>query len=172
MELPQDICGEDEIKAMPSIIRGQYIEKTIEKTLELNSDSGATVDEINRNLGFDKRVISKYLEVLVAKRSAYKVIRGNSITYFKNGKLIHHILNKDLIMKDRTFSFKALFDGKEVFLYIQENRKNKLGLIEEGGGIIVPIKDLSLFADTVKKIEKETPEIREAMQKQILEVIG
>lgn len=163
LKLPIDVEDEEEISKMPAILKSQYIEKTIEKVLELNSQTGVNVESIHNELHFDKRVISKHLEVLVARRRAYKMIHGNTVTYFINGRLLHHIFKDDLDIEDRSFSFKALFDGKGIMIYIQENKKNKIGIIEEGGGIIVPLKDLSKFIERIQKIEKELPAIKDAL---------
>ena len=166
LNLPLDVEDGEEISKMPALIKSQYIENTIEKILDLNTETGVSVESIHTALHFDKRVISKHLEVLVARRRAYKMIHGNAITYFINGRLLHHIAKDDLDLDNRLFSFKALFDGKGVLLYVQENKKNKIGMIEEGGGIIVPLKDLHQFNERMKKIESEWP----ALKDKVLEV--
>ena len=167
LTLPDNILEEEEIKAMPPTERSQYIERVIEKTLELNTEQGVTQESVYRTFKFDRRCISKHLELLVARRIAYKVIQGNGVVYFKNGRLLHHIFKKDIDLGKRSYSFKALFDGKDVLIYIQENKKNALGIVEEGGGIIVPLKDLPEFSKCVSGIQDERPLIH----KQLIKVI-
>jgi len=171
VKIPNDLFDEKEIRAMPPSSRASYLEKVIEKIVELNNNVGVSVEAIFKATNFDRRTISKHLELLVARRIAYKVVQGNIVLYFKNGRLIHHIFKKDLDLNTRSFSFKALYDGNDILIYIQENKKNPIGIIEEGGGIIVPLRDLATFSEYVSKIKTEVPTIKDELKNKLLEVI-
>lgn len=166
VELPDDLLEKDEIKALPREERNQYLEDTIERVLELNSEKGVTAKELQEALNYDSRTISKKLEVLVAKRIAYKVVQGRSIRYFKNGRLVHPIFEDDLTLGDKVYSFKALFDGDDILVFIQENEKNSLGVTTEGGGIVVPLENIEEFADRASEIESKVPAIKEKLKEE------
>ncbi len=171
IELPDGIFEDREVRAMPPSERNAYNEKTIEKILDMNTNRGISVEDVFKATNFDRRTISKHLELLVARRIAYKTIQGNTMLYYKNGRLIHHIFKKDIDLGKRSFSFKALFDGNEVLIYIQENKKSPIGIIEEGGGIIVPLKHLEEFTSCVANIESEIPLIKNELKNQLLKVV-
>ena len=122
LNLPQDMIDVDAFRALPSTEKSNYEEKIIEKILELNQGKGVTITAVIENTYFDRNSVSKYLEKLVAKRFAYKIIQGQTIVYHKNGRLVHHIFKRDIDIGDRSFSFKALFDGSEIVIFIQENK--------------------------------------------------
>lgn len=165
--VPQDLLDVEAFKKLPASEKSLYVEKVVEKILDLNQGSGVTIPSILESTEFDRGSVSKYLEKLVAKRVAYKVVQGQTIVYHKNGRLIHHIFKRDIDFGKRSFSFKALFDGKEILVYIQENKKNPLGIIEEGGGIIIPLKEIKQFSEHVSKIESEIPVIKNKFMEMI-----
>lgn len=165
LKLPEDMLEEEEFRELPSREKGKYEEKVLEKILDLNQDKGITIPDIESNTYFSYHSISKHLDKLVAKRIAYKVKQGNSIVYHKNGRLIHHIFKKNIDIGDRNYSFKALFDGSKILVFIQENKKSPLGTIEEGGGIIVPLSKLNDFAERVRAAKEESPKIKKKMMK-------
>jgi hypothetical protein len=167
IKLPQDMLDKESYSNLPTNDKAAYAEKLIERVLDLNTDMGITVTQTAEATHADRKAIAKYLEKLVAKRIAYKVIQGNSIRYFKNGRLIHHLFNKDLALSDRDISFKALFDGRQVLVFIQEKRKNPLGEVEDGGGILIPMKDIDTFVNQAVKIMSEIPKIKKEFIKLI-----
>ena len=67
----------------------------------------------------------------------------------------------------RSFSFKALFDGKEILIYIQENKKNPLGIVEEGGGILIPLRDFTEFLKNLENVKTEVPVIKNKFMEMI-----
>ena len=158
--LPEELLEEEEFRHLPPTEKSHYAESALEKILDLNQDTGITISQLLENTYFERNTISKYLEKLVARRIAYKVVRGNTIVYHKNGRLIHHLFKKDMILSGRAFSFKALFDGKEILIFIQENKKSPLGVIEEGGGILVPLKDIKEFVECMNDVETQVPSIK------------
>lgn len=167
IKLPNEILEEKEYKHLSPQDKANYLERTMSKILDINTDTGVSIPLILENTYFDRKGISKYLEKLVAKRIAYKIQQGKTIIYFKNGRLIHHLFNKNIEIGNRLYSFKALFDGKQISIYIQESKKNVLGVIEEGGGIIVPLNDIKDFSLYVNKIKEEIPIIKEEFVRMI-----
>ena len=144
-----------------------YLERCLQEILNLNNERGVSIPQIIDSTYFDRKAVSKYLEKLVARRVAYKVQQGTTIIYHINGRLIHHLFQKTVPIGGRHYSFKALFDGNQVQLFIQEIKKNELGVIEEGGGIIVPLKSIEEFSDYVSKVKKEMPLIKEKLMDMI-----
>lgn len=144
-----------------------YMEKVLQEILSLNNDRGISIPQMIESTYFDRKAISKYLEKLVARRVAYKVQQGNTIIYHINGRLIHHLFQKTVLIGNRNYSFKALFDGNQVLLFIQEIKKNELGVIEEGGGIIIPLKNIEEFSEYIEKVKDEFPLIKEKLMEMI-----
>ncbi len=165
--LPEDLLDEEQFSHLPPIEKSYYVEAALEKILELNQENGVTIRQVLDSTYFERNTVSKYLEKLVARRIGYKVVQGNTIVYHKNGRLIHHIIKKDVDLSGRSYSFKALFDGKELLLFIQENKKNPLGVIEEGGGILVPMKEIKEFSDCIKDVEIQIPFIKNKLVEMI-----
>ena len=163
IKVPDNLIDEEQFKNLPPSDKSLYMEKIIGQILDLNVNAGVTIRDVLDNTYFDRRGVSKYLEKQVARRFAYKVQQGKTIVYFKNGRLIHHLFNRNIELEDKLYSFKALFNGNQIMIYIQENRKNKLGVIEEGGGILIPLKHMKEFSDYVSKVENEIPVIKKEL---------
>lgn len=164
---PDNILDEKAYNQLPPKDKPLYMEKILQEILVLNKDGGVTIPELLATTPFSRKGISKYLEKLVARRVAYKIQQGNTVVYNINGRLVHHVFQKNVIVGDRDYSFKALFDGKQVSIFIQEIKKNELGVIEEGGGIIVPLKSINEFSEYVSKIKNEVPVIKEKLMEMI-----
>jgi len=164
---PKNILDEEAYEQLPSKDKALYLEKVLQDILILNKNTGVTIPTLLEIAPFSRKGISKYLEKLVARRVAYKIQQGNTIMYHINGRLIHHIFEKNITAGNRDYSFKALFDGKQVSIFIQEIKKNELGVIEEGGGIIVPLKSLDEFSTYISKIKNEIPIIKEKLMEMI-----
>lgn len=167
INIPKDMLDEKVYSHLAPKEKSEYMEATLQEILVLNKDIGITISNILAETYFDRKAVSKYLEKLVAKRIGYRVQRGKTIVYYINGRLIHHLFNKTVEVGNRHYSFKALFDGKQVSLFIQEIKKNDLGVIEEGGGIIVPLKDIDDFSQYISKVKTELPLIKQKLMEMI-----
>lgn len=167
IEIPENMLDEEAYNNLPIKDKSIYMEKTLQEILSLNKDTGVSISQILEETYFNRKSVSKYLEKLVARRVAYKIQQGVSIIYNLNGRLIHQLFQKNVPVGDRDYSFKALFDGKQISIFIQEIKKNELGIIEEGGGILVPLKSIKEFADYVFKVDKEVPVIKEKLMEMI-----
>ncbi len=155
----------DEMKLLPIDERSRYYERYIFELITAHERLGLTQKEIEQVTGIASNTVSKYLEMLFSKRNVYRVKRGKNITYFPNGRLIHPLINKDIIVFDgfgAEHRYKAYAvdnpDGK--FLYLQEKEiDRKSGMENVVGGVLIPEAGISKFRALFDEFEKSFKKI-------------
>lgn len=159
VNLPSDMLEEDNFKALPSNEKQTYIESLLNKILRLNPN-GITISQIISALGyFNKSTVWMHLENLVSIREAYKLEMGKTNVYYPNGQMIHPLLREDIEIDDKTFSFFAVKNNFGNFIYLQEKKKDRLGVATACGGLVIPLKNAEEFLEQFKKAVKEADDI-------------
>lgn len=147
VEAPRDLQNKltlGEINALPPEERSRYYERYLFGLIKANDRGvGLTQTEIENMTGLSSNTLSKYLEMLFSKRKVYRIKRGRTLTYFPNGKVLHPIVQRDIIAfddKNLEHRYKAYvvdnFDGK--FLYLQEKEITEDGFEDVIGGVMIP----------------------------------
>ncbi len=153
-ELNTDVLNKlslEEIKLLPTEERSRYYERYIFELVKTHERVGMTQKEIEGLTGIAGNTVSKYLEVLFSKRNVYRVKRGNNVTYFPNGKMLHPLVDRDVVVYDREgeeHRYRAYAvdnpDGK--FLYLQEKEiDRRSGMENIVGGILIPQEGIAKF---------------------------
>ena len=155
VKLPSDMLDEERFKALPSGDKQTYIESLLNKILRLNTN-GITVSQIIGSICyFNKSTIWMHLENLVSTREAYKLEMGKTNVYYPNGKMVHPLLRDDIEIDGKTFLFFSVKNNFGDFIYLQERKKDRLGVASTCGGLIIPLKSAEEFLSQFKKAIKE-----------------
>lgn len=151
---PKKILSPEEIKRLSPSERDYYIRNVILEILRLNR-RGITISQISQKLPFSRPTITKHLDILVAVGEAYKIQRGNLSIYYKNGKIVHEVDVRSMIISDKTYTFYKLENQEGEFLYIQEKNLDEFRSPRVKGGVMINAKDLSPFLKALQKfVEK------------------
>lgn len=154
----------EELAGLPPVERARYLEGFIFNVLQ-NERTGSTPTELEKVTGLSITTISKYLEVLFSKRKLYRVRRGNSITYFTNGK-IHNSIDKRVVITNQSGEAKKYRiqmvenpDGEQ--LYVQEIQPDENGMDRAIAGIMIPRTGISNFKEIFEELSKDEAKIEE-----------
>jgi len=133
-----EILSEDEFRSLSRMRQSEYAEKVIMKLIEDNPQQGLTLQEVRNRTPFSISTISKYLDVLLAKRRIYKVSRGSIAFYFPNGIPLHQISEKEITGGKTSFRIALVQNNLGRTVYIQELETDSIGLKKVVGGITIP----------------------------------
>jgi predicted transcriptional regulator len=133
-----EILSAEEIKSLSRARQSEYAEKIIMKLIEKNPEQGLTLQEVRSQTPFSISTISKYLDVLLAKRRIYKVSRGSISFYFPNGIPLHQISEKEVGGEKKSFHIALVQNNLGRSVYIQELEVDNIGLKKVVGGITIP----------------------------------
>jgi biotin operon repressor len=152
--LPKDLLETEQFKVMPALEKDSYLDKTLKKILDLNSN-GITAPVIARALGVNASTIWRHLEKLTSTREGYKISYGKTTVYYPNGKMIHHFKKEDLILRDKAYSFFYVVNNFGKFMYLQEKKQDRLGASEVVGGLLIPVNKIGEFVNAIIESSKE-----------------
>ena len=127
------------------------------RNILLNAKEGVTVPEIVEiipHLG-TKKTIQRYFDKLVNINFGYTKAIGNSIVYFPNGRLLHQVLEENVPIGKKVYSFIHMKNPDGEFIAIQEKKKNELEALVLSGGIIIDKDSFPLFLEHVQAIQKK-----------------
>ncbi len=140
--------------------QSQYAERMVFNLVETNPEQGVTLQEVRKQTPLSISTISKYLDVLLAKRRIYKVSRGSVAFYFPNGIPLHKITEKEVSAGKKSYRISLIQNHVGKILYIQELETDGIGLKQIVGGINIPvsvglevsnlIKDMALDKTTLE----------------------
>ena len=159
LNLPSDILDEEKFKGMSAKDKKSYVRTILKKILELNPN-GVTISQIHNALPYiSKANIWHHLETMVATREAYSLEFGKTTVYYPNGRMVHPLSEEDIKVGDKFYAFFLVRNNFGDFIYIQEKKKDKLGLSEICGGLIVPLKNCEDFIEILIEIKKQGDKI-------------
>jgi hypothetical protein len=133
-----EILSEEEFRSLSRMRQSEYAEKVIMKLIEDTPQQGLTLQEVKNRTPFSISTISKYLDVLLAKRRIYKVSRGSIAFYFPNGIPLHQISEKEITGAKTSFRIALIQNNLGRTVYIQELETDSIGLKKVVGGITIP----------------------------------
>ncbi len=157
-ELLRDVrlYTESEFEGLTADQREIHQETVIKKILE-NANEGVTVPMIMKLIPYIEgdKTVRKYLEKFVNTNYGYKKIIGKTHIYFANGRLLHQVLEENIPIGDKTYSFFHIKNPNGDFISIEEKKRNELDAVVISGGIIVDMKDFSRFSEHIRNIENK-----------------
>lgn len=131
--------------------RGHVINKISE-----NATEGISAPEISRLVDYlgTKKTIQRYLDKLVNTNVSYKKIKGNTIIYYHNGRLLHQVLEENIPIGKKIYSFIHMKNPDGEFISIQEKKKNEYDTLILSGGIIIDKDAFPNFIEHIQNINK------------------
>lgn len=151
---PDGILTNEKIKSLRPKDREEYTYNVVAEILRLNP-LGVTIPEVCEKTGFYRDTVSKHLEKMVSTREAYKIIRGQTIIYHKNGKVVHESDLKNLLNSNKFYTFYRLVNEEGNFIYIQEKEIDSFRAVQVRGGIMVNEKSIMYFLSELQKFVLE-----------------
>ena len=146
-----EFISKTEFRNLSRARQQQYAERAVFKLIEENPQNGVTLQELRVQTPFSVSTISKYLDVLLAKRQVYRVTRGNVSIYFPNGTPIHEIESFDVDADKKAYKIALIQDNAGKQIYIQEFEIDGVGMKQLAGGIVVPSFVAQAVARAIQK---------------------
>lgn len=133
----------------------KHVSRVIRELLQKHNN-GLTIGNIKRETGFNKSTIEKHLLELVAINFAYRKKIGTAYVYYPNGRTMHSIIERDIEIGDKLYSFFRLGnDDEQNYIYIQEKTRDSINALKPSGGILVKETDLTDLIQVLNKISKQ-----------------
>lgn len=146
-------------KQLPPQEREKYVVSILKEILELNKKKGVTIKQIEDITYFHRSTIASHFNTLMAKGEVYTYPpNSRNALFFPNGNLADPILNEDIVLDDKIYSFFLMANQFGRFIYIQEKEVSLDGSVEVKGGIMVPYaerKKFFKFLNSIKKLFEE-----------------
>ena len=141
-----ELASPEEYKKKSPQQKERYSEMKIKETIQLNTDKGITISQIEKNTYFHRNTISKHIKSLIHKGEVYQYPSGvpNGLL-FSNGNLLDPIFKEDLVLGNTLFSIYIINNRMGKFLYLQEKKENLYGQLETKGGLIIPVEEAKEF---------------------------
>ncbi len=150
--------SEEEFEKLPLDQKQRHYEAVIRKLVE-NSHDGATISmTLSLIPYFNEKTVQKYLDKLVNTNFAYKKPIGRTNIYFRNGRLLHHALSRDLVTKKKTYSFYYIKNPEERAVFIEEKKIDNLGMVTVSGGVMIAT---DIFDELIGRLKQVSSEIKE-----------
>lgn len=147
-----EVLEKDEFRGLSRTMQAQYAEKAILKMVSANAQQGITMQEIREHTPFAVSTISKYLDVLLAKRRIFKVTRGNVTFYFPNGIPLHQINEQEIEDGKKAFRLSLVQNNLGKMLYIQELELDGIGMKQVVGGITIPVSSAVALSKVIREL--------------------
>ena len=154
LNIPDGILSNEKIKTFRPKDREEYTFNIVAEILRANL-LGVTIPEVCERTGFYRDTVSKHLEKMVSTREAYKIVRGTTIIYHKNGKVVHESDVKSLLNSNKFFTFYRLVNEEGNIIYIQEKEIDSFRAVQVRGGIMVNEKTILHFMSELQKFVME-----------------
>ena len=149
------LYSEKEFNGLSYEQQEKHREHVIKKILD-NANEGITAPEISRLIEYlgTPKTIQRYLDKFDNINLLYKKIKGNTYVYFKNGRLLHQILEENVPIGKKIYSFIFMKNPDGEFVSIQEKKKNEYDVLILSGGIIVEKESFGQFLEHLENINK------------------
>lgn len=148
LETPE-ILSREEYLELPPDERGEYLRRMIKKTIEMNP-KGISVSDLASNLPFDKRAISKHLEVLEHTREIFTSKIGPTVLYHPNERPVHPGYEDEFEIQDHEYGIYHIKTRLGEFILLQEIKGGKIK-----GGIKIPKSGLNDYLDRLETLKEE-----------------
>ncbi len=150
-----DVLSKKEFHSLSRVQQQRYAEKVVLKMVGDNSDQGLTLQELRQLTPLSTSTISKYLDVLLAKRCIFKVTRGSIAFYFPNGTSLHALSEKEITVGKKSYVVTLVQNNNGKNIYIQEMETDDIGLRQVVGGILIPFNAATMISSLIRKASKE-----------------
>ncbi|TKJ17064.1 hypothetical protein CEE44_00835 [Candidatus Woesearchaeota archaeon B3_Woes] len=135
--------------------REKYAESKIKEIIQLNTNIGINMKQIEENTFFHRNTISKHIKNLITKGEIYQYPPDSrNGLLFSNGNLLDPIYKNKIILQNKFFEIYVISNRLGKFLYIQEKKEDIYNEIESKGGIIIPLDELDTFKERFDDIMK------------------
>lgn len=161
MIMETEVLSKEQFKTLSRVRQQQYAEKLILKLIEEAKQGGLTQQEIHKKTPFSISTISKYVDVLSAKRQIYKVTRGNLTILFPNGIPLHEITHEDIPIGKKMYSVSLIQNGYGKQIYIQEFETDDIGMKHLAGGIVIPAEAGKTVSNTIRKVAEDNAKLHD-----------
>jgi hypothetical protein len=153
--MQDDVLTPEQFQSLSRVRQQQYAERLILKLIEDAKDDGITQRELRTKTPLSISTISKYADVLLAKRQIYKVARGNMVILYANGTPLHEIDHKDIPVGNKLYSVSLIQNGHGKQIYIQEFETDDIGMKRLAGGIVIPTEAAKEISGVIKRVSEE-----------------
>ncbi len=146
---------EEFIKKSPQE-RERYTESKIKEIIQLNTQIGINMKQIEENTYFHRNTISKHVKNTISKGEIYQYPpNSRNGLLFSNGNLLDPIFKDKIVLQNKFFDIYVISNRLGKFLYIQEKKEDIYHEIETKGGIIIPIDEIFSFKENFDTIIKK-----------------
>jgi hypothetical protein len=156
----------EEFSQLSTEKRERYVNSIIRKILQ-NAKNGISVTQLKKMTGFDRKTVEKHLGTLMAMNFGYKVSFGRVNVYYPNGRIMHPLLEENISMGDKIYSFYLLKNPYGEFIFIQEKKKTELNAIVPSGGLMINQAILPEFIECLQNSSKKIKEIERTIQSEV-----
>jgi len=156
-----ELLSTEEFHSLSRLRQQQYAEKAVMKLIEETGNQGVTLQELRGLTPFSISTISKYLDVLLAKRRIFKVTRGSVAFYFPNGTPLHKLAEQEITVGRKSYVVSLVQNNAGKNLYVQEMEVDNIGLKQVVGGVLIPATAAVSVSSLIKKVAKEKAELVE-----------
>lgn len=155
IKLPELEENENYLKKPPQE-KERYTESKIKEIIQLNTEWGINMKQIEENTYFHRNTISKHVRNIMTKGEIYQYPPDSrNGLLFSNGNLLDPIFKDRILMQDKFFEIYVISNRMGKFLYIQEKKEDIYSQVESKGGIIIPIDQMDIFKDKFDEIVKK-----------------
>ena len=150
------LYSEKEFEGLTQSQQEKHREHIIRQILN-NSKEGITVPTIKRLVPYlgNEKTIRTYLEKYVNTNLGYGKAFGRVTVYYPNGRLLHEILEENVPIGKKVYSFIHMKNPEGEFIYIQEKKRNELNALTVSGGIIINKEAFNSFVEHINNINKK-----------------
>ncbi|MBI2656913.1 hypothetical protein HYX03_04180 [Candidatus Woesearchaeota archaeon] len=150
------LYSEKEFEGLTQYQQEKHREYVVRQILD-NSKEGITVPTIKRLVPYlgNEKTIRTYLEKYVNTNLGYSKAFGRVTVYYPNGRLLHEILEENVPIGKKVYSFIYMKNPEGEFIAIQEKKRNELNALTLSGGIIINKEAFSSFVEHINNIGKK-----------------
>lgn len=151
-----DTLTPEQYQGLSRVRQQQYAERLILKLIQDAGPEGIIQTEIRKKSPFAISTISKYVDILLAKRQIFKIAKGNVIILHANGIPLHEIVHKDVQIAKKTYGIALIENGHGREIYIQEYETDEIGMKRLAGGIVIEAGATTQLVSAIEQVSKDT----------------
>lgn len=150
------LYSEKEFEGLTQYQQEKHREHVIRQILQ-KSKEGITVPTIKRIVPYlgNEKTIRTYLEKYVNTNLGYSKAFGRVTIYYPNGRLLHEVLEENVPIGKKVYSFIHMQNPEGEFISIQEKKRNELNALTVSGGIIINKEAFPLFVEHINSINRK-----------------
>lgn len=157
---PHDKLSSDDIRGLPQMQRGKFIESSVLSLINANGSRGLSISEIEKVTQYPKNTLLKHMELLFSKRKVHKITRGRFSLYYPNG-IIQNTHFRDIMYGRNNihrYGVNIIHNINGKYIHIQEREIDENGFPEDIGGVLIPLEKVSELINLLLVASKEGQE--------------